>query len=468
MATRAPIPAPIFVGARSESPMSDISDKSDAAPYAYPFTPITPPSEYEEFPTPANKPLLLSLSDFESEAWPADVRPFVAVIGVGYVGTHLVENFSREYDTLGFDISPKRVADLQQQFQDNGRVRLTSNTQDLREATHFLISVPTLLRPDRTIDASYLSSALQIVAAHARRGSTVVIESSVAIGMTRNLLGPIAKAHGFFAGMSPERVDPGRTEPPAFAIPKIISGLDDVVPGSLASIARLYGPAFDRVVPVSKPEVAEMTKLYENCQRMMCIAYTNEMADACGPHGIDPFEVVEAAASKPFGYMPYTPGPGVGGHCIPVNPYYLLSNSEFPLLKAATEAMWQRPANLAQRAIEVLEARQNKTFGMATDEKPRVLVVGVGFKPGQSTLSNSPGLDVVRALTVSQKVDVSFADSLVTQDMVPSVPRLADDDWRVGTLAAYDMIIVAMRQVGFDYSILDQISGNVEWLCQRS
>ncbi|KXJ84899.1 hypothetical protein Micbo1qcDRAFT_128895, partial [Microdochium bolleyi] len=300
--------------------MSDIFDKDEASSYVYP---VTPPYETEEFPSFSNKASLLPLpSGSEAEAWPLDVRPFVAVIGVGYVGAHLVENFSREYDTLGFDISPKRVAELQRSFASNGRVRLTNSTQDLREATHFLISVSTLLRPDRTIDASHLCSALQIVAANAKRGSTVVIESSVAIGMTRNLLGPIAKAHGFFAGMSPERVDPGRTEPPAFAIPKIISGLDDVVPGSLASIARLYSAAFDRIVPVSKPEVAEMTKLYENCQRMMCIAYTNEMADACGPHGIDPFEVVEAAASKPFGYMPYTPGPGVGGHCIPVNPYY--------------------------------------------------------------------------------------------------------------------------------------------------
>jgi len=208
-----------------------------------------------------------------------------------------------------------------------------------------------------------------------------------------------------------------------------------------------------------------MTKLYENCQRMMCIAYTNEMADACAPHGIDPFEVVEAAASKPFGYMPYTPGPGVGGHCIPINPYYLLSNSEFPLLKAATESMWRRPATLAERAIEVLDARRTKSLN--TTDKPRVLVVGIGFKPGQSTLSNSPGLEIAKTLSASQKVDVTFADSLVTQDMVPNISRLADGDWRVGALASFDMVIVTMRQVGFDYSILDNISDNVEWLCPR-
>lgn len=120
--------------------------------------------------------------------------------------------------------------------------------------------------------------------------------------------------------MIPKRVDPGRIEPAGHAIPKIVSGLDDVVPGSLARITELYQAVFHNIVPVSKPEVAEMTKLYENCQRMMCIAYANEMADACIPLGIDPYEVSEAAATKPFGYMNYIPGIGVGGHCIPINP----------------------------------------------------------------------------------------------------------------------------------------------------
>ncbi|PHH92211.1 hypothetical protein CDD83_8411 [Cordyceps sp. RAO-2017] len=112
----------------------------------------------------------------------------------------------------------------------------------------------------------------------------------------------------------------------------------------------MYARAFDRVVPVSSPEVAEMAKLYENCQRMVCIVYANEMADACRARGIDPFEVCAAAATKPFGYMPFRPGLGVGGHCIPVNPYYLLANNDFPLLQAATECMRRRPAAIAQRA----------------------------------------------------------------------------------------------------------------------
>ncbi|KAH8665306.1 hypothetical protein BGZ61DRAFT_139526 [Ilyonectria robusta] len=406
--------------------------------------PLTPPHRTD---THASKTIEL---DLQSSPITRAERPLVAVIGVGYVGTHLVETFSRGFDTLGFDISDKRISEVQPMFKGNERVMLSSITDDLDDATHFLISVPTLLRPDRSVDASYLRSALRTVATHARRGSTVVIESSVAIGMTRELLGPLAKDCGFFVGMSPERVDPGRTEPPAYDIPKVVSGLDDVAPGSLDSILRLYSAVFNHVVPVSKPEVAEMTKLYENCQRMMCIAYANEMADACIPHGIDPYEVCGAAASKPFGYMPYMPGPGVGGHCIPINPYYLLSNSKFPLLSAATEAMWRRPADIAARAIETLE---NAGLGKS---QPRVLVVGVGFKPGQSTLSNSPGLDIIKSLAVSSKVDVSFADTMVTQEMVPQVSRLDDRDWNADTLEQFDMILIAMRQVGLDYQRSEQ------------
>jgi len=177
-------------------------------------------------------------------------------------------------------------------------------------------------------------------------------------------------------------VDPRRTEPPARSISKIISGLDDIVPGSLESISKPYSAVFESIVPVSRPEVAEMTKLCENCQRMAMIAYANEMADACIPHGVDPFEVCSAAATKPFGYAPFAPSLGVGGHCIPINPYQLLSNSTSPLLQAATEKMWQRPAMLALRVRETLSHRKRKVSWV---EKPGVLVVSVGFK----TTSNS-------------------------------------------------------------------------------
>ncbi|KJZ76285.1 hypothetical protein HIM_04367 [Hirsutella minnesotensis 3608] len=427
---------------------SDASLKND-------IYPITPPAEvdcdHRFLSLPSPKPI------------EPNAKPLVAVIGVGYVGTHLVSVFSREYDTLGFDVSERRVRELRGVFAGNERVAVTSTPQDLDGATHFLISVPTLLLPDKSVDTSYLRSALSTVAAYARPGATVVIESSVAIGMTRQLLGPLARERGFFVGMSPERVDPGRTEPAAYAIPKIVSGLDDVVPGSLASISRLYSGVFDRIIPVSKPEVAEMTKLYENCQRMMCIAYCNEMADACQTLEIDPFEVCEAASTKPFGYMPYQPSCGVGGHCIPVNPYYLLSNSSFPLLQAASETMARRPAVIAKSVVERLARRQKSR---ADGARPRALVVGVGFKAGQSTLSNSPGLALIESLSQCAAVEIQFADPLVRQEDVPHIARLADDDWRRSTLETFDAVIVTIRQTGLDFALLNDLDDvHVEWWC---
>lgn len=259
----------------------------------------------------------------------------------------------------------------------------------------------------------------------------------------------------------PQRVDPGRVSPPASAIPKVVSGLDDVAPGSLARIAALYSTVFDRVVPVSRPEAAEMVKLFENCQRMVCIAYANEMADACVPLGLDPWEVCRAAATKSFGYMACTPGVGVGGHCIPVNPYYLLSTSSFPLLSAASEAMARRPARIAAQTVRKLASRRPAPHG-----KPRVLVVGMGFKAGQSTLSNSPDPGLATHLCRSGRVEVVVADPLVPQDAVPQMRRLDDAAWNRDTLESFDTIMVVVRQVGLELSLLDDVKGvDVEWWC---
>lgn len=414
---------------------------------------ITPPSEILEHEEAFHHTV--------AESTDSETEPLVAVIGVGYVGEHLVDVFSKNYNVLGYDVSEARVRDLSQRQAEGSRARFTSKASDLADATHFLISVPTLLLPDKTIDSSFLRSALKAVNQYARRGSVVVVESSVAVGMTRELLGPLAKERGYFAGMSPERVDPGRFEPPARSIPKVVSGLDDVVPGSLDAIIRLYSESFDQVVPVSRPEVAEMMKLYENCQRMVCIAYANEMADACVGHNIDPYEVCRAASTKPFGYLPFTPSLGVGGHCIPVNPWYLLSNNSFPLLQSAAEKMRARPTEIARRAVERLSLQGNN--GM----RPRVLVVGIGFKRGQSHLANSPGLELAKSLVLENKVDVTWADPLVSQEAVPQIARLPESEWTVEALEQnFEMVIVAFRQDGLDFEVLDRVqSVQVERWC---
>ncbi|KHO01322.1 Nucleotide sugar dehydrogenase [Metarhizium album ARSEF 1941] len=376
----------------------------------------------------------------------------VAVVGVGYVGKRLVQSFSARFKVIAYDISSEMLRAARREL--SGRdIAYTTCPMDMKQATHFLIAVPTLANPDTSIDTSHISHVIRTVATVAQQGSTIVIESSVAVGMTRHLLAPIAASHGLFAGMSPERVDPGRANPTCADTPKIISGLEDTAPGSLAAIKLAYEPVFSRLVPVSSPEVAEMTKLYENCQRMMCIAFVNEMADAALSHGIDPFEVSKAAATKPFGYAPYSPSVGVGGHCIPVNPYYLLSNGSFPLLQAATETMAARPARIAKRATEDFKRSPANVSG----RRSRVLVVGVGFKAGQSMLNHSPGVALLDALHEQGQVDVSFADPLVRQEQLPHVARLDETEWDQPMLETFDIIIVCVKQPGLDYQLLHQL-----------
>ncbi|KAF5616915.1 hypothetical protein F25303_13422 [Fusarium sp. NRRL 25303] len=382
----------------------------------------------------------------------------VAVIGIGFVGTGLVSTFSTAYPVLGFDVSQKRVAEVAREFCTRPNTRFTTQESDLGQATHFLISVPTLLLPDKSVDLSYIKSALDVIWRWAKPQSTIVVESSVAVGMTRKLLGPLALSNDYFVGMSPERIDPGRTEPPMHSIPKVVSGLDDISPGSLSSITKLYQRVFDQVIPVSSPEVAEMTKLYENCQRMMGIAFANEMADACISHNINPFEVCRAASTKPFGYMPFSPSLGVGGHCIPVNPYYLLLNNDFPLLHQAAERMHQRPRRIALRILNELYADEHQSDSGILVPK-RVLIVGIGFKAGQSHLVNSPGLALAEEFQRLGQVDVMFADSLVHQSQVPHIEKLPEESWKKDCLEDFDMIVVAFRQVAMELGVLENIRG---------
>ncbi|PSN61827.1 nucleotide sugar dehydrogenase [Corynespora cassiicola Philippines] len=402
----------------------------------------------KELPTPVSTQGLKDTGD----------TPTIAVIGVGYVGKHLVEVFSSSFKIIGYDVSSLRVKQLRLENRQPGQVAYSNNAEDLRAASHFLISVPTVLNSDGEIDLTHITSAMALVERYSRRGSIVVIESTVAVGTTRKLLENLAKYRGLFAGMSPERIDPGRISPPARSIPKVVSGLDDIVPGSLNAITRLYEKVFDTVVPVSKPEVAEMAKLYENCQRTIAIAYANEMADACAPFGIDPFEVAETSASKPFGYLPIFPSLGIGGHCIPLNPVYFMSTCNLPLLQQAHEKMATRPSQIADQLLAYLLKERNELEG-PTHRRPRLLVVGLGFKSGQSNLTHSPGIQLLNRMHQSGKVDLMYCDPLVEQVAVPEVSRLEERHWTQEILETFDAIVVAVKQPGLDYGILETLDG---------
>ncbi|KAF2090453.1 UDP-N-acetyl-D-mannosamine 6-dehydrogenase [Saccharata proteae CBS 121410] len=370
-------------------------------------------------------------------------EPVICIVGVGFVGESLLREFGTRFSAIGFDISETRIEELRKIFKGRERITVTSDLETLAWATHYLIAVPTLLKDDRSIDLSHLVSAVSMVLRYARPGCTIVIESSVSVGTTRKVLGPYKDV--YYCGMSPERVDPGRISPTAAEIPKIVSGL---TPKACAAIQAVYGQVYHQIVPVSKPEVAEMTKLFENCYRMVNIAYVNEMADAARSHGINPQEMIDAASTKPYGFTAFQTGLGVGGHCIPVNPFYLFANNgSLPVLEKATARMWQRPKRLASSFYRRI------TTG-TEHSNPRILVVGMGFKPGQAVLSCSPGLMFAERLRELGCDRLVFHDPLVDQERISWMEKLDDGNWNPDYIdQSFDAVAICTQQVGIDYTV---------------
>ena len=367
----------------------------------------------------------------------------VCIVGTGYVGTHLIQAFSKKYRVIGYDICAKSIFKAAAKLKDSENAQLSSDPQSLAGAALYLIAVPTLLKSDKSIDTSHIESAIQTVTSYASAGAGVVIESSVSVGMTRSLL--CEHSCKFHVGFSPERVDPGRD----FAIeniPKVLSGFDDI---ALSYISQYYAAVFSETIRVSSLETAEFCKLYENCFRMINIAYVQEISDACILQGVNPHEVIKAAATKPFGFMPFYPAVGIGGHCIPINPYYLFENNHLPLLRVATELSLNRPREKARK------------FAKVYLHVKRVVVVGIGFKPGQADTSCSPGLAFAAELK-RKGLEVSLYDPLVgdSNSGCSSFQVLSAHIWNSADELElnYDAVFVAMNQHGINWDHLDSVS----------
>lgn len=392
---------------------------------------------------PRGRPILSHQIAIDIES----VEPCVCVIGVGFVGEALLREFGRVFNSIGFDISQKRIEELAKSFTSLPNVTLTTDMASLSQATHYLISVPTPLKRDRSVNMIHLVSAISTTFKQARPGSVIVLESSVCVGTTRQFFS--AYKDVYHCGMSPERVDPGRTQPTAKEITKLVSGL---TPKALVVIQSIYAKVFDHVVPVSSPETAEMTKLFENCQRMINIAYVNEMADAARSHGVDPDEMIHAASSKPYGFTPYTPGLGVGGTCIPINPFYLFANNKnLPVLEEATAQMRKRPSTKARKF-------HTRITSSLSGRSPRVLVVGIGYKPGQSLLSGSPGLAFAERLRRLGCSRLAFYDPLVQGEALGWMEKLQEVSWHSLYLEKnFDAIAICLRQTNIDFRVIEKL-----------
>ena len=392
----------------------------------------------------------------------------VAIVGAGYVGLPLARTFADAgKSVLLVDVDADRVAQLNagesyiedvpteilEPFVDSGLITATTDYDELRDADAILVALPTPLSRQREPDLRILESAIGQIATRLHAGQLVVLESTTYPGTTRERVQPILeRGSGLTAGkdfhlaFSPERVDPGREDWTTTTVPKVVGGIDA---GSTAAAAALYEAAVDTVHPVSSPEAAELTKLLENIFRSVNIALVNELAQLCDRMDIDVWEVIEAAATKPFGFMSFKPGPGLGGHCIPIDPFYLTWKArefgfytEFiELAGKVNESMPYFCRSLVSQALN--HVRQRSLSGS------KILVLGVAYKPDISDTRESPAIKLISLLQHAGS-DVAYHD--------PHVPSFTENGVSMSSVplepVGYDCVVIVTNHSGIDYSAL--------------
>jgi UDP-N-acetyl-D-glucosamine dehydrogenase len=391
------------------------------------------------------------------------------IVGLGYVGLPLaMELINAGYRVLGFDISTRVVEALnagRSHIQDipsaaiakvvkDGKFSATTDLTRLSEPDAISIAVPTPLSKTKDPDVSYVIAATDSIKKTLRRGQLVILESTTYPGTTRELMLPALEGTGlkvgedFFLAFSPERVDPGNPKYGTRNTPKVVGG---ITPNCLAVTVALYQPAIERLVQVSSTEAAELVKILENTFRSVNIGLVNEMAIVCDKLGVDVWEVIDAAATKPFGFMKFTPGPGVGGHCIPLDPHYLAwkmrtLNYRTRFIELAGEINAAMPEYWVARVADRLNEQGKAVRGS------KVMVLGVAYKKDIDDIRESPALDVIRLLEQRGAV-VSYHDPHVAKLHEDGV-ELTSVPLNAQTLRAADCVVVVTDHSGVDYTLV--------------
>ncbi len=416
----------------------------------------------------------------------------VGIVGLGYVGSYLAALIVKKgIETIGFDISQKRVDTLK--LQGKKLLRATTDMSLLRDCDVILICVQTPVDENKLPDLRFLIAATEQTAAFLRKGQLVIVESSIATGTTRNVVFPLLEkvglVHGsdYFLAFSPERVDPGNKNFTLDQIPKVVSGLDGL---SLQLTVVFYEQIMKQVVPVTSLETAEMVKLVENTFRLVNISLVNELSVYAKSWNVDMWEVIKAAATKPFGFMPHYPSPGVGGHCIPIDPFYLFEDAKkrgvyLSLIDTAGKINDAQPKKVVQRAIEILKGQKvfdkklsetgarilrmfrmrpvlnlaQQTFPLAGQKggkslavrkkgKHNILLVGLSYKPDVDDVRESPALHIWRMLEKSG-CSVAYHDP-----HVPLYKGTASQSLTPDVLDQQDLIIIVTNHSMVDYAKL--------------
>jgi UDP-N-acetyl-D-glucosamine dehydrogenase len=394
----------------------------------------------------------------------------VAILGLGYVGLPLAVIFAEAgFDVTGIDPDQRKVDSINRgvsHIQDvstsqverlvsAGRLRATSDFSVLQQCTAVSICVPTPLRKTGDPDLSYILDATNELAKYMHPDMVIVLESTTYPGTTREILLPkleqaddLIVGENFFLAFSPERVDPGRQDWTTLNTPKVVGGITQ----SCSDVAAAwYCQALQKVVTVSSAEVAEMAKLLENTFRMINIGLVNEMAIMCNRLGVDVWEVIEAAATKPFGFMKFTPGPGLGGHCIPIDPLYLswklrTLNYTARFIELASEINTNMPRYVVTLVQDALNEQGKSIKGQ------RILVIGAAYKPDIDDLRESPALDVI-GLLEKKGATVTYHD--------PFIPTVSHDDWQMESTSDWqaaarlsDCVVIITNHSTYDYRAL--------------
>jgi UDP-N-acetyl-D-glucosamine dehydrogenase len=399
----------------------------------------------------------------------ADRTAVVGIVGLGYVGLPLAVEFAKAgFRVIGYDVSARVISALsagESHIQDvpaadvaalvrKGTLVATADATRLAEVDAVSIAVPTPLVKTRDPDMSYVDKATDTIAAHCRPGMLVVLESTTYPGTTRELVQPKFEHRGLtvgrdvFLAFSPERVDPGNARYHTKNTPKVVGG---ITPACLAVATALYSQCIDTVVPVSSPEAAELVKLLENTFRSVNIGLANEMAIICDRLGVNVWEVIDAAATKPFGFMRFTPGPGIGGHCIPLDPHYLAwkmrtLNYRTRFIDVASEINSQMPDFVVEKVAHALNDVCRAVKGS------RILVVGVAYKKDIDDIRESPALDVIKLLE-GRGAEVAYHDPFIPtfiEDGHPrtGVPLTAEE------LGRSDATVIVTDHTSIDYQFI--------------
>lgn len=406
----------------------------------------------------------------------------VGVVGLGYVGLPLsIAALEAGFRVLGFDIDDQRIAALKQgktgiqhldgggllAAQGAGQMDVTSDPQKLQRADAILIAVPTPLGQNREPDLKYVESSARAIAATLRRGQIVVLESTTWPGTTKEVVQPILDESGlevgkdYFLGYSPEREDPGNKNFDTATIPKVV-GADE--PATLDMLKALYGTLTTQVVPVSSAACAEAAKLTENIFRSVNIALVNELKLIYQQMGIDVWEVIDAASTKPFGFMPFYPGPGLGGHCIPIDPFYLTWRArEFEVATRFIELAGEVNAMMPQHVINSLSRAIDDKTGKGLNGS-RVLIIGMAYKRDVDDMRESPSLKLF-SLASERGALVDYHDPYIpTVPPTRTYPALSGREsieLTEANLANYDAVLVATDHETIDWPLVERAASLV-------